>query len=1006
MEAKSMHARHRRQVFFVACGAVLVILAGFAVTNYIGRNLPAMWVNIAMALVVAGGALGLRLGIDDLRSYRMVCWGAGVGLLCLAWLGPNYLYYHLVMPLLMFFFLGKREGMILSGAFFLGMAVLLLAPGVSGGNTYQVEQGLRFLVGYLFVSLVGWGHEKWRQRLYALLETVFNTMEDGILIVDATGRQLFHNPSAERIGGSGKTPLELSELAEIYGIFYPDKVTHVRMEDNPLVRAMRGESTEGFEAFVRNREKPDGVHVNATGQAIRDQETGKVEFAMVIFRDITKYKEAEEQLEQTVSELGDRTQLMETIFNTMEEGVVVSDAEGQMLFFNSSAERILGMGTVESKPDDWSETYGAYHLDKKTLVPHDQLPLVRALRGEVTDEMEVFVRNDKKPEGVFVSATGRFIPSDEDADTSNKVRAGVVVFSDITKYREQEAQLRETIARLQKQSQLMETVFKSVSDGVVVTGKDGEFLFVNPSAERISGMGPTEGSSDQWAEIYGTFYPDKKTPYPSHELPLVRAMKGESLDEVELFLRNPERPEGVSISVSARPLKDDSGMIEGGVIVLRDVTKLKAAESELRQTVRDLRTQKHAMETVFNSISDGVVVADETGKFTIFNPSAERIVGIGMTDTGPDQWSDRYGIFFPDRQTPFPIEELPLVRAIHGEPSDEVEMFVRNPNIPDGVYISVSGRPLRADGDSGKGGVIVFRDVTERMLADESLAQAFAQGKLEIVDTILHNIGNAINSVSIGVGTIREQLVQNGLVNRLTALAEAVEAHREDRISYLQTDPQGRKVIPFLIALAKDFAEQNVQHEQIVRRVESRVAHIVDIIRTQRTLDSGAMVRKDVNLRKAIADAVRLLQESLAKREIEIRIDCRKAPEEIRIQESKFHQMLVNLIKNSAEAIDDLQKSGGLETKPCIRIQCYAQEDFFVLDVIDNGIGIEEKRFKTVFTAGYTTKKTGSGLGLHSIANFVIGSGGQIYPLSEGSGKGTTMRVKLRLVSVAVKSGN
>lgn len=114
--------------------------------------------------------------------------------------------------------------------------------------------------------------------------------------------------------------------------------------------------------------------------------------------------------------------------------------------------------------------------------------------------------------------------------------------------------------------------------------------------------------------------------------------------------------------------------------------------------------------------------------------------------------------------------------------------------------------------------------------------------------------------------------------------------------------------------------------------------------------------------------------------------------------------MLVNLIKNAIEAIDDLEKTAGVREKPRIQIRSYVHEDYLVIDVIDNGIGIEEKRLKIIFAAGYTTKEVGSGLGLHSIANFIIGSGGQIYPISAGNGKGTTMRVKMRLASVALKS--
>ena len=476
------------------------------------------------------------------------------------------------------------------------------------------------------------------------------------------------------------------------------------------------------------------------------------------------------------------------------------------------------------------------------------------------------------------------------------------------------------------------------------------------------------------------------------------------MDEVELYVRNLERPNGVNISVNGRPLQDESGVIKGGVITFRDVTEIKEAERKLKRTADDLRTQAHAMETIFNSISDGVVVADEQGNFTIFNPSAERIVGIGATESGPSEWTDRYGIFFPDRETIYPADELPLVRAIQGEPSDEVEMFIRNSNVPEGVYISVSGRPLQDHTGITKGGVIVFRDVTERMRADEALAQAFAQGRLEIVDTIVHNIGNAINSVSTGMGTIHEQMADNELVHRLSALATAIEAHRGDWIGYLKSDPQGQKVLPFILGLARDFVAQNRLLTQTVERVEDRVTHIVDIIRTQRSLSSEALVRKDVDLKKAIAEALKLLQDSIARRGIDVGVDCENAPAEIRIQESRFHQMLVNLIKNAVEAIDDLKDSDGPAVKPAIHIQSYVEGEFLVLDVIDTGIGIDEKRQRIIFAAGYTTKKSGSGLGLHSIANFIIGSGGEIYPVSAGAGKGTTMRVKMRLASVSLKT--
>ena len=160
------------------------------------------------------------------------------------------------------------------------------------------------------------------------------------------------------------------------------------------------------------------------------------------------------------------------------------------------------------------------------------------------------------------------------------------------------------------------------------------------------------------------------------------------------------------------------------------------------------------------------------------------------------------------------------------------------------------------------------------------------------------------------------------------------------------------------------------------------------------------MYRKDINLRKAIGAISKVLDDSISKRNIDIRIDCDNAPEEIRTQESQFHQMLINLVKNSVEAIDELAVSGGLNETPFIEVRCYVESDLFVLKVTDNGIGIEKDDFESILEAGYTTRELGSGLGLHSIANFASQCGGEVYPLSEGIGKGATIRVMLPLSSV------
>jgi len=84
-----------------------------------------------------------------------------------------------------------------------------------------------------------------------------------------------------------------------------------------------------------------------------------------------------------------------------------------------------------------------------------------------------------------------------------------------------------------------------------------------------------------------------------------------------------------------------------------------------------------------------------------------------------------------------------------------------------------------------------------------------------------------------------------------------------------------------------------------------------------------------------------------------------------------------------------------LDGTPFIKIKCYLESGSFILEVTDNGIGVEKDKLDAIFRSGYTTKDSGSGLGLHLIANFVGGCGGQIEALSDGIGKGATMRIAL-----------
>jgi signal transduction histidine kinase/CHASE1-domain containing sensor protein len=140
--------------------------------------------------------------------------------------------------------------------------------------------------------------------------------------------------------------------------------------------------------------------------------------------------------------------------------------------------------------------------------------------------------------------------------------------------------------------------------------------------------------------------------------------------------------------------------------------QVQVATRELRTAEAESRRQAGLLSAIMTSLGDGVGVVDANGAFLLHNPAAKALLGVDDEVSGPDDWQGHYGLYRPDGRTPFPLDEMPLVRGLRGESSDGVEMLVRNPQRPDGILLSVDGRPL--DPSAGQpGAVAVFRDITE-----------------------------------------------------------------------------------------------------------------------------------------------------------------------------------------------------------------------------------------------------------------------------------------------------
>jgi PAS domain S-box-containing protein len=125
------------------------------------------------------------------------------------------------------------------------------------------------------------------------------------------------------------------------------------------------------------------------------------------------------------------------------------------------------------------------------------------------------------------------------------------------------------------------------------------------------------------------------------------------------------------------------------------------------------------MRFVLLDLPDGVVVADTSGKILMANKAAQRVADWEQAGVSPEVWSSVFGLLVPGTEELLPVDQFPLMGAIHGNEVEQAELFVRNPKAPKGAWLSINGSPLTDSHGRLLGGVVAIRDVTAQKAAAE-----------------------------------------------------------------------------------------------------------------------------------------------------------------------------------------------------------------------------------------------------------------------------------------------
>lgn len=120
------------------------------------------------------------------------------------------------------------------------------------------------------------------------------------------------------------------------------------------------------------------------------------------------------------------------------------------------------------------------------------------------------------------------------------------------------------------------------------------------------------------------------------------------------------------------------------------------------------------LDSICDAILEGVVIASPAKNFLFWNHAAKQILEDEPENVDPQEWARRFRLYDPDTGDYLAYEKLPMVKALSGEEFYDYRVMTKNPSHPDGLILSVNGKPLRS-GNATVGGITTFRDVTEEV---------------------------------------------------------------------------------------------------------------------------------------------------------------------------------------------------------------------------------------------------------------------------------------------------
>lgn len=509
--------------------------------------------------------------------------------------------------------------------------------------------------------------------------------------------------------------------------------------------------------------------------------------------------------------------------------------------------------------------------------------------------------------------------------------------------------------------------------------RDLRFVLWNKFTEDLLGISAAEvmGKNDF------DFFPKEQADL-IHQRDL-QALHGGKLVEVEEEIQT--RHKGTRLLRTRKvPILDDNGQPIYLLGIAEDITDRKMAEKELAFE-RDLLTQ------LLDNSFDHIYFKDLESRF--IRASLETSVRFGVT---PQQLLGKrdFDYFSEEHARPAYEDEQQIIRT--GQP---MVGRIEKETFDDGreFWVLTTKMPLRDKQGQIMGTFGISKDITDIKQAEAKLEKVHKQlleasrqaGMAEVATSVLHNVGNVLNSINISASLMEDQL-KNSRITNVGRVASMMQQHSADLGEFITRDPKGQQLPSYLNQLSEHLSREQTLILKEIRELKANLEHVKEIVAMQQSYAKVGGLSETVKVVDLVEDALRINAGALNRHSITLIREYPTEALEVNVQKHKVLQILVNLIRNAKYACDD---GNAPEKRMTVRIKSLDGGQRAQIEIADNGVGIPAENLTRIFNHGFTTRKEGHGFGLHSGALAAKELGGSLEGFSDGPGTGATFVLQL-----------